>query len=172
MFIEYDKKPKESNEILLKKYPFLKCEGSPSITWLDDLESGWRESFGLLLCKELKDAIEEEGCQDTFGFDQIKEKYAELRLYAHGYSYNGPVDNILSKYEELSKYICGHCGKPATKITRGWIYPVCDDCIKDIRGGYSPIEEFYNFNSYGDVRAEIINIIQKYKKENYWKSFT
>lgn len=159
----------EENKLLIDEYPFLKinCNCDYNYTWLDDLESGWRKAFGEDLCRELKEAIEEEGCID-FEFDQIKEKYGSLRLYANGYTHGGSVDNVLSKYEELSKYICGHCGEYATKITRGWIYPLCNKCIEDVRGGYSDIEDFYDFDSYEDVLKEIEKIKTDYRIEDYW----
>lgn len=159
----------EHNKKLVEKYPFLKDSDDYRTTWLDDLEEGWRVEFGTQLCNELKEAIEKDGCEETFGFDQIKEKYGSLRLYAHGYNYRGNVDNVLCKYEELSKYICGHCGNPATKITKGWIYPVCDKCGSYITGEHSKIEDFYDFKSYGDVLREIEHIKNNYDKGEYWK---
>ena len=160
------------NKELIEKYPFLKVDDPYSPNnwtncWLDDLEPGWRKAFGKELCEELAAAIKEDDCEDTFGFDQIKEKFAELRLYAHGYGKK--TKEVLAKYEELSKYICGHCGQAATKITRGWIYPLCDACIKDILGGYSPIENFYNFDSYSDVQKEVEHIKKDYCYGEYWK---
>lgn len=161
-----------TNEELIKEYPFLEVKdpygpGNWSNCWLDDLEPGWRKAFGEDLCRDLKAAIKKDGCENTFEILQIKEKYAELRFYAVGYGDN--VRNVISKYEELSRYICGHCGKPATKITRGWYYPLCNDCIEDIFGAYSPIENFYGFNSYEDVQKEVEKIKTDFKHEDYWK---
>ena len=79
--------------------------------WLKDLEPGWYEAFGGNLYNELITSIEEDGCKNSFEFEQIKEKYGSLRLYASGYG--DKTREVLHKYEELSKYICGHCGKPA-----------------------------------------------------------
>lgn len=150
-------------EMFINQYSFLKVKDSEYYNtwtncWLDEFEPGWKNSFGENFCKELDEAIKKDGCEDTFEFLQIKEKFGSLRLYAAGYYYEGNINKILYKYEELSRYICGHCGKPATRITRGWIYPLCDECIKDISGESSPIEDFYDFNSYEDVLKEIESI--------------
>lgn len=155
-------------KMLMDKYSFIKIKDS-EYSWIDDLEPGWKKAFGEDLCKELNKAIKEEGCEDTFEFLQIKEKYGSLRLYASGFKRDGEVDKVLCKYEELSRYICGHCGKFATRITAGWIYPLCDDCIKKVRGESSSIEKFYDFNSYEEILEEINNIKNNFKKEDYWK---
>ena len=159
------------NEELLEKYPFLKINdssesGNWSNCWLDDLEPGWRKAFGNTLCEELAIALKEDDCEKEFHFEQIKEKYGALRLYASGYGMK--TRDVLTKYEELSKYICGHCGKPATKITRGWIYPLCDSCIEDIAGGWSSIENFYDFDKYEDVQKEIERIKTDFNFEDYY----
>lgn len=160
-----------SNEILIEKYPFLKVADpygpdNWSDCWLDDLEPGWRKAFGDKLCEELAVALKEDDCEKEFQFEQIKEKYGALRLYASGYGER--TRDVLTKYEELSKFICGHCGKPATKITRGWIYPLCDSCIEDISDGWSSIEKFYGFDSYEDVQREIEKIKTDFDFNTYW----
>lgn len=162
-----EKKVKE----LTNKYPFMKVKDQEksntwTYSWLDDLEPGWLEAFGEELCQELAAALKEDGCEDDFEFLQIKEKYASLRLYAA--RYGEKTKDVLAKYEELSKYICGHCGKPATKITRGWYYPLCDTCIEDVQGGYSPIENYYGFESYEEIQKEIEKIKTDYAYGEYW----
>lgn len=151
------------NKELIKKYPFLKIKRNTnydtwSDCWLDELEPGWRIAFGEDLCKDLYSAIKEENCKDTFQFEQIKEKFAELRLYASGYNHDDRVSKTLSKYENLSRFFCGCCGKPAKYITTGWYYPLCEDCINLAQGKYIPIEDFYKFNSYKEVLDEIEKI--------------
>ena len=152
--IEYNKK-------LVQRFPFLKKDIHESFlnikeyefTWLDDLEPGWKSNFGIKLCEDLSKAIEEDHCKDTFEFVQIKEKFACLQLYATGYGEK--TKEVFEKYKELSKYICGCCGNTATKITKGWIFPLCDICISDFNGDSSNIEDFYGFDSYEEVLDEI-----------------
>lgn len=158
-----------NNIAIVNEYPFLKIDDDCHFTWLDSLEVGWRKHFGAHLCYELKEALIKDDCLDKFEFLDIKEKYGELRLYAWGYGDN--AHDVLAKYEELSKYICGHCGNPARYITSGWIYPLCEHCIKEINGSYTPIEDFYDFSSYQDVIDEISLIKTDYQYDRYWRTF-
>lgn len=154
---------KEENIQLCKRYPFLIPRnrfsgkritegagfwpGSPDtipewdydFTELDDMPVGWRKAFGDQLCEELKAALEKAGLMDTYAIDQIKEKYGELCWYDHGG--NDETAEITRKYERLSARTCIVCGKPATKISKGWISPYCDVCIGD--DPYIPIQEYY-----------------------------
>ena len=62
---------------------------------------------------------------------QIKEKFGGLRWYDAGIPKDSKIFDIIAKYAEISYKTCGVCGKPATKMTKGWIYPYCDNCIGD-----------------------------------------
>ena len=62
---------------------------------------------------------------------QIKEKFGGLRWYDSGTPKDSELLDIIQKYNGISHQTCGVCGKPATKISKGWIYPYCDDCIGD-----------------------------------------
>ena len=142
---------KEQNRALCERYPFLIPRnawsgrritdgagfwpGSPDsepeydyeYTELDAMPDGWRIAFGEQLCEELRDNLVNCGRLDDFYFTQIKEKYGMLRMYHNGLDRDG--DRILNKYEALSKKTCILCGKPATRITLGWISPYCDECL-------------------------------------------
>ena len=174
----------KKNRELVEKYPFLLFDYDPlwamkfpeeSIydrTWLDDIDNGWRKAFGEDFCNELFDALINADYLDDFHFLQIKEKFGALRLYFNGWpatEHGDKIIEVVSKYEELSKYICGYCGKPARYITKGWIYPLCEDCIKEVNGGYVPIEEFYGFKNYDEVLKEIDDIKNNFQYDNYWK---
>lgn len=148
-------------EEYINKYPWLKVNDSDksctwSNCWLGEFEPGWLRAFGSDLIEELDEAIRKDGCEDTFEFSQIKEKLAKLCLYAHGYGEN--TEKVIKKYEELSKFICGHCGKPATKITMGWYYPLCDKCYNKVKGGYSDIWDWYGYKNQWEILKEIENI--------------
>lgn len=108
----------------------------PAYTELDSMPQGWRNAFGMDLCKELKTELKKHGALKNYRIMQIKEKFGGLRWYdnrntKHGYE-------IIQKYENLSYYTCINCGKPATRISTGWISPYCDDCLKQ---NYIPISE-------------------------------
>lgn len=104
------------------------------------LPDGWVKAFISDLRKELADAIG--SYADDFEVFQIKEKYGVMRLYwgwkDRDYTseeeidlenITTDVDEIISKYEKISKNTCAVCGKPATKMTTGLIIPVCDYCF-------------------------------------------
>lgn len=155
---------KEQNRALCEKYPFLipsnrwsgkrindaskgYWPGSPDsvpswdyeYTELDGMPDGWRLAFGEKLCEELKAELEQAGYLDSYRIIQIKEKFGTLRWYDNGNTEGGY--KVLAKYEALSGYTCICCGKPATRITAGWIAPYCSECCPSERS--IPIEDFY-----------------------------
>ena len=98
----------------------------PTFTELDAMESGWRKAFGIQMCKEIKVQLKKDHYLYKYRIAQIKEKFGYLHWYDEGSSRE--VQDIISKYEDISWDTCLVCGKPATKITSGWISPYCDDC--------------------------------------------
>lgn len=129
------------------KYPFWKATNvwtgefmGYEFTWYDDIPYGWRKAFGKEMSKELKSVgkaylkkHKDKKWSDILSWQQIKEKYGSLRLYASAID---PIQNILTRYEVLSIGYCINCGKPARYRTSGWIEYLCDDCIKN----YSKVE--------------------------------
>lgn len=144
---------KEQNRLLCEKYPFLiprnrwsgkriteaagggywpgDLEAVPEydyeFTELDEMPDGWRTAFGEQLCEELAEELRKHGCLDTYIITQIKEKYGILHWYDAGNTKHGY--EIIGKYARQSRETCICCGKPATRITTGWISPFCDDCV-------------------------------------------
>lgn len=102
----------------------------PSYTELDAMPEGWRKVFGIQMCKEIKAALKKhKGALHKYRITQIKEKFGSLRWYDNWSTEE--VSQIIRKYESISARTCIDCGKPATKISTGWICPYCDDCIGD-----------------------------------------
>ena len=147
----------EHNQYLCIEYPFLIPRNrwtdkvvddyDYSYTELDEIEEGWR-TLGLNLCEEIKqELLKYEGALDKYRIAQIKEKFGYLRWYDDGIPSGSKLHEIISKYEEKSKRTCGKCGAPATRITTGWIYPFCDECVPTYYDGRKfhtiAIEEFY-----------------------------
>ena len=117
-----------------------------------DIPSGWRNAFGMQLCKDMKHSllytyIREEnisyknifkyiiayckGIKLLYGLQitQIKEKFGTLRIYvSHG---TNDLHKVIDRYEHLSYNTCINCGKPAEYISNGWISPYCETCITD-----------------------------------------
>lgn len=146
---------KFSNEELCAKYPFLLPYNALSqqdtfefetdkvdpsfdykFTMLDFVPDGWKDLF-LEMCEELSAAVKGKENEHTFRFDEIKEKWGELRMYAAGSSEE--TENIIEKYTQKSRKTCICCGAAATRMSKGWINPYCDKCIGD-RPSY-PIED-------------------------------
>lgn len=131
---------KEYNKQLVEKYPFLlprnrwtgkvPADYDYSYTELDDMPDDWRKAFGEQMCEEIKQELEEKGLLDQYRISQIKEKYGVLRWYDFGCTEKIWTE-IIPKYQKLSTRTCIKCGKPATKVTLGWISPYCDECCPD-----------------------------------------
>ena len=144
---------KEYNKNLLEKYPWLTPynvwtgklneDYDYNHTWADDIPDGWRLAFGDQMLEELSQLLKKYNIEKDYFIVQIKEKFGGLRWYDNGFSEKGSKEyfNWLHKYEKLSFKTCIKCGKPATRISKGWIMPFCNDCINENES--VPIEEFY-----------------------------
>ena len=98
----------------------------PYYTELDSMPTGWRNAFGIQMCKEIKRALIDAGGRKMlhwYRITQIKEKYGSLRWYDTGAPEE--VQKIIAKYEYISERTCIVCGKSADYITKGWIEPYC-----------------------------------------------
>lgn len=129
------------NFFLCLKYPFWKATNvwdksflGYSFTWYEAIPKGWRKAFGKELSKDIKLAGKATRkrlhkhikWKDLINWEQIKEKYGELCLYA---SASEEIQKILEKYECKSIGYCFICGKPARYKTRDWIEFYCEDCF-------------------------------------------
>lgn len=142
----------KQNEALVKEYPFLRLsnewtgetydDDDFSYTWLDDMPKGWRTAFGKQMCDEIKEELIRCNYLEKYRIMQIKEKFGSLRWYDCGIPDGCKVWDIIYKYEQLSSSTCIACGKPATKISTGWICPWCDDCAKEYGVNFKTIEEW------------------------------
>lgn len=131
----------ELNKKLIERYPFLEIKGwnssEPSdfnSTLLDCMPVGWRKTLGIPLCEELREEILRIGPSllNKYSVSQVKEKYGTLRWYAA--SYSEQMEDILTKYEDISQYTCVVCGKINVPIfDDGWISPFCRECYKSHR---------------------------------------
>jgi hypothetical protein len=137
---------KEEGDRLIKLYPWLfthweydekKKKGKyaimadPTMSEYFSLPEGWRKRFGEDMLKDLNRllSLDPEWAKE-YHIDQAKEKYGSMCWYDSGCpeSLRIQYDRIMGKYESLSEITCVKCGKDATRMTRGWIVPVCDAC--------------------------------------------
>ena len=141
---------KLSNAMLCLRYPFLipypVSNGSEpwdgedgemfSHTHFDDLPDGWAKRFGLEVFEDIRNQNYDDdsrvwkyrNCESTVY--QIKEKFGGLRIYMSCF---GEGQTLLNAYESISYNVCIGCGRAdKTRITRGYILPVCwDEVLSD-----------------------------------------
>lgn len=101
-----------------------------SYTELDNMPEGWRKAFGEQMCFELNTLLDKVNAINDYRILQIKEKFGELCWYDSGVHFEiyNDFQNVLDKYVRFSRKTCIKCGKPATRISTGWVNPFCDDC--------------------------------------------
>ena len=98
-------------------------------SFYDCLPEGWQKAFGFDLMKDLKKAAKKDKLKLVI-YD-VKEKWGFLNIYTNA-EFDSATNDVIAKYEELSKKVCINCGKPSKYRTTGWIAYYCEDCAKDI----------------------------------------
>ena len=145
------KQLKMENKRLCKRYPFLQLRNpwtdelikSDYYTNLDEMPAGWKCAFGKDMCEEIRQVLIKANYLNKYRVVQIKEKYGSLRWYDDGApsSIYHELQDVIDKYEGMSVRTCIWCGRPATKISQGWISPWCDKCAERIGGKFRNITE-------------------------------
>ena len=100
----------------------------PTYTEWDAVEPGWNKAFGKQYLKDLKKQLKKDKCLYTWRITDIKEKWGRFHLYCNWGSKE--LYELIDKYEDLSWNTCINCGKPSTHISKGWILPYCEECVK------------------------------------------
>ena len=133
----------------------------PTTTNFNLIEKGWRKCFGIQMCKEIKQALLDNGGRKAlkaYRINDIKEKYGSLRIDdSYG---NKDVEKVIMKYEYISEHTCIKCGKPADYMTKGYILPYCNNCITDEKkenaDRYLEDIPFYGYRKNAPVDGETI----------------
>ena len=90
-----------------------------------EIGNGWYELV-YKMCVEIDDLYEEN--IGKISILQIKEKYGIMRIVAS--TSNKELDDIIEKYEQLSKSTCEICGAEGKLIKDVyWIKVRCEDCL-------------------------------------------
>lgn len=113
-------------------------------TSLDQMPGGWRIAFGEDWARDVQEILNKkltESERDQVYIVDMKEKHGFLDVDINFYSVE--LDRVLDRYKELSKRTCIGCGKPATKISWGWICPWCDICSTYVRAEMIDINEIF-----------------------------
>lgn len=135
------------NWLFCLRYPFWRATNSwtgvklgYNTTWYESINKGWRKAFGRQLSADIKAAGlahrkavgKKVPWKEMLQWQQIKEKWGELRLYA---SAAHEISEVLDKYELLSICYCNRCGKPARYVTKGWVEYCCEKCYDKLNTG-------------------------------------
>lgn len=128
-------KEKLKNFWLVIRFPFLLPDGDwdMSYTKLDFMPKGWRETFGIQMCRDIKkELLRNGGAKELLRYRilEIKEKYGGLRWYDNGYMEGSKIPDIIDYYEDLSMCYCLNCGNPVRYITKGYIGYLCLVCFE------------------------------------------
>lgn len=134
---------------LCKRYPFLiirTWDDKPldfNFTYLDDMPEGWKRAFGIDMCEDIRQVLVKANYLYDYRVAQVKSKWAELCWYDEGApsSIYRELQDVIDKYTELSRKTCICCGRPATKLSCGWIDPFCDKCAEKYLRSYTDINE-------------------------------
>ena len=100
--------------------------------WLHLIPSGWEK----LTRKMIQEC---EVINPSYQIEDMKEKWGELYICSYINNYDDTewlipscndeeIEAVEQKYIQQSAKTCCICGKPATKISTGWICPYCDNC--------------------------------------------
>lgn len=139
----------ELEEKLVKEFPFLQ-ENSDQVEddRIDNLylafgcecDDGWYELLREMF-QEIVEQYESAGLPVDLEVLQIKEKFAELRVY---YSFKeesnsdnkelrNDVDKIIEMYENKSSKVCENCGAEGEVRKEGYrLKTLCDNCCAEI----------------------------------------
>lgn len=89
---------------------------------------GWYEVIRGL-CRDITDAYEQAGLPVDVQIFQIKEKYGTLRFYQSCCKeMYDIVEDLISKWEDVSEVTCEVCGKPGVIYDKGWVMVRCEEC--------------------------------------------
>ena len=90
--------------------------------WLDLIPYGWQKCAKEMIDKCI--AID-----PSYRIIDLKEKWGEMRVYSECNTTKWEeIDKIERHYQDISATLCCNCGHQATKLSKPWILPWCDDC--------------------------------------------
>lgn len=146
LFAAHINEIREYNKALIEKYPWVEIKSTADYdpypekeladdtkynwTWLDAIEPGWRLAFSEQLCKELQEELQRVDYVNEYVITDIKEKFGVLDWFSGPIPVDSKLDEIIEKYEYLSKNYCMICGKHNKWVRDDpyWIYYYCNDC--------------------------------------------
>lgn len=111
----------------------------------DAFGGGWGMLWRMLIA-DLNPLIHKYNLQDTFQFEEIKEKYGEIRVY-HNCCIQ-EISDLIDSYAAISSNVCQWCGRPDSAVSKGgWVECQCKQCYEKYwskRGYDKKYEEDFN----------------------------
>ena len=93
----------------------------------DAFGKGWGMLWRMMIT-DLAPLMRKYNLQDKFFFEEIKEKYGEIRAYHNGAP--DEINNIIDAYSVISRNVCQWCGRPDSAISKGyWVECQCKQCF-------------------------------------------
>ena len=147
-----EKQTIEENKKLCEEFPFLiprnrftdKIPEDYDYTYTELMEDGWKK-LQIDFFREVKPLLIKANFLDKYRIMDNKEKWGFWHLYDNGLPKEifQEYNDILRKYENLSKHTCIYCGDENAKMTYcGWIFPCCKKCWESNKYlNYVPYEE-------------------------------
>ena len=157
-------------------------------TEYDAFNKGWGMLWRMML-NDINPLIHKYNLQDTFFFEQIKEKYGELCIYHNGAPKE--IDDIINAYCFISSNVCQWCGRPDSAVSKGgWVNCKCKKCFEAYCKNHEcnkKYEECYNTDpkssqipnvrkvrrfstdGYVDIEYDIKDIVDRYRSKWYNK---
>lgn len=82
------------------------------------------------MCEDLRKILINKRYLSKYKITDMKEKYGNLSISDNGHFEE--MDDIITKYEMLSEYICCDCGKPDVSLVNsfGYVQPLCRNCLE------------------------------------------
>lgn len=136
----------ELEKNLYEKYPYLfsNKEKGPQLSCMAfgiEFDNGWYDILNNL-CFEIdqheKNVLNEKSSRynkdyERVKFDQIKEKFGQLRVYMSGG--DDYVRGLINMAEAVSYCVCEECGNKGKPNDKGWIATLCEKCRKERENG-------------------------------------
>lgn len=132
----------------------------------DAFSRGWSMLWHMMIA-DLTPLMRKYNLQDKFFFEEIKEKYGEIRAYHNGAP--DEIEDIIDAYSVISRNVCQWCGRPDSAISKGyWVECQCEQCFdkywKDSTKEHPSYEEQYDTDP-ESCRISDIRKITRFSKD-------
>ena len=133
--------------------------------------SGWNDLWHMCIDEINKEIHKSKYLEKHFYFEQIKEKYGEIRAYP--VICTKEIDRIIENYSVISRNVCQKCGKPDSSVSKGyWVECVCKDCYEKRwkKKEHQPYEEAYDIDPEHTIIPNVRHI-RHYDKNGDWDEY-